>query len=605
MTSRPISDYAILSDWHSAALVSGSGSVDWLCVPRFDAPSIFAELLDPGGGCWSIRPAGEYDVDRSYRPGTLVLSTRFTTPTAVLTVSDALVLDPAQAGHGLGRLAPHVLVRVVSADHGTTDLEVEFGPRPEYARVRPRLRVVPGGIAAVGGGCGLALSGPPPTEVSTGWARWRHTLRAGETIAFALHYADGWADLPRLWSQGEIERCLADTVLSWETWSAAHSSYAGPWPELVGVSARVLRGLTYADTSATVAAATTSLPPSRSSAANWDYRYSWVRDAAQTLDALSAEGCSIYAERLLGWLLGVAGTSEGPGLGTQAVYGVGGELDVFERELGHLAGWRGNGSVRVGNAGTGIGQPATCGEVLDAVCRLAGQLEPFDLETCELLATLADGAALRWADPDHGRWDDRGPPRHYLYSKLMSWVALDRAIRLAASIGRPDRVPDWTATRGQIRAEILERGWSHRLGAYAQALDSDVLDASALLLTLTGFLPVTDPRMWATIERVATDLSAPCGLLYRFEQAAATGRLEPTFLLCSYWLVQCLALAGQTARARDLFERATAYANDVGLLSEAADPLTGDLLGNFPQAMSHVGLINAAVGIAAAEGVLL
>lgn len=242
--------------------------------------------------------------------------------------------------------------------------------------------------------------------------------------------------------------------------------------------------------------------------------------------------------------------------------------------------------------------------MLDAVCRLTDRVEPFDRETCELLAALADAAAAHWADPDHGRWDDRGPAQHYLYAKLMSWVALDRAIQLAASIDRPHRVAEWTASRDAIRAAILERGWSRQLGAYAQAFESDVLDASALLLVLVGFLPATAPRMWATVERVAVDLAAPCGLLYRYEQATGV-RPEPTFLLCSYWLVQCLALAGQLDRARDIFERATAYANDVGLLSEEADPFSGDLLGNFPQAMSHVGLINAAVGIGVAERRLL
>jgi GH15 family glucan-1,4-alpha-glucosidase len=595
---RSIADYGFLSDCHSAALVSGEGSVDWLCFPRFDSPAIFARLLDPEAGHWSMHPSGEFDVRRRYHDGTLVLETQFATPTGMVMLTDALIFDADEQGHDIGSGAPHVLVREVEAVQGSMEMEAEFCPRPEYGLVHPRLIAVDGGVVSRGGADVLVLSGPEPTEIEAGLARWRMVLAKGDRLVFALAHSRRDQPRPQHWSAKYSRRRLDDTTKAWQSWSALHQGYVGPAQDLVHHSGRVLRGLTYQPTGAIIAAPTTSLPEDAGGSRNWDYRHGWIRDASFTMDALWVAACPEQADAFMHWIIDTAGSLLSPRHGLQIVYGVGGEHDLSERELPHLSGWRESRPVRVGNGAWNQVQIDVFGELLGAVARVQEQFGPPSPATRDFLTEVADAAIRAWGEPDAGMWEQRTAPRHHVYSKLMCWVALDRAVQLAEWLGRPERAMDWAASRDEVRDAILEHGWNEELGSFTQCFGGDTLDASSLMLALTGFLAVDEPRMAATIERVASDLAAPCGLLYRYSDDVIEGG-EGAFLLCTYWLVECLAGGAQRDRAVELFERTTAYANDLGLLSEQADPATGELMGNFPQASSHVGLINAAWALAA------
>jgi GH15 family glucan-1,4-alpha-glucosidase len=366
-------------------------------------------------------------------------------------------------------------------------------------------------------------------------------------------------------------------------------------------SGRVLQALTYQPTGAIVAAPTTSLPEVVGGERNWDYRYAWIRDASFTLDALWVAACPDEAEKFFSWMAKAASSKLRADADLQIMFRIHGGEDLTERVLGHLPGWRDSRPVRVGNGAWNQRQLDVYGELLAAAERLADQLGDLDEESKGFLTSVADIAAKRWTEQDHGIWEVRDEPRDFLYSKLMCWVALDRAIRIADLIGAADRTDRWTTTRDEIRQAILERGWSDRAGAFAQSFGSDQLDASNLMLAIVGFLPPDDPRMLATIEAVERDLTDDRGLVYRYRADDGLPGEEGTFLLCTFWLAHALALAGKLDRARVTFERAVAYANDVGLLSEEVDEPTGELLGNFPQAFSHIGLINAAWAIAEAE----
>ena len=597
MSHLPIAEYALLSDCKSAALVSRDGSVDWVCFPRFDSPSVFGRLLDARAGHWSIRPTADAEVTRRYVDETMLLETTFQTSGGTVVLVDALAVGRNERGHELGADAPSVLLRQVTCVDGDVELDLSYAPRPEYGLVYPILTPEDGGVTGRGGAAVLALSSPVPVEVDDFTARARFTVRAGETLAFAVGHATTSDPPPRLWSQDEIGERLDDTSMAWRTWSGLHQRYEGPWQDLVHHSGRVLCALTYYPTGAICAAVTTSLPETPGGSRNWDYRYAWVRDASFTLQALWVAACPDEADKFFEFMASAAASQVGRGNDLQIMFGIGGERDLTERELPHLTGWRDSAPVRVGNDAWSQRQLDVYGELLDAACRLPDQLERLSPATKEFLADLADMAAARWRERDQGIWEIRGEPRDFLYSKLMCWVALDRAIALAEILGAEDRVDAWEQTRAEVRDAILTEGWNEKVGAFTQSFGSQDLDASNLMMSIVGFLPADDPRMLATIDAIAAQLTDDRGLVYRYLAHDGLEGEEGSFLLCTFWLAHALALAGQVDRARATFEKASAYANDVGLLAEEVDPGTGELLGNFPQAFSHIGLVNAAWAI--------
>jgi GH15 family glucan-1,4-alpha-glucosidase len=624
MSTVPIADYALLSDRHSAALVSRHGSIDWLCFPRFDSPAIFGRLLGEDAGHWSIRATGTTEVTRRYLDRTMVLETTLRTPTGSVAIAEALAMGRGNRGHELGKGAPHTLLRRVTCIEGQVDLSLEYVPRPEYGLVHPLFDVLDGGVTAFGGADVLVLSSPVPLTVDQDRSivSGQFQLSQGDCAGFALHHrkrAEGGSD--RVWSQSEIGAWLQDTVSAWESWSELHQAYVGPWRDLVHHSGRVLQSLSFAPTGAICAAATTSLPEAVGGARNWDYRYAWVRDASFTIQALWVAACPDEANEFFDYVTSSAAGSLDHGGDLQIMFGVGGERDLTERELPHLEGWRQSSPVRIGNGAWEQRQLDVYGELLGAVYRLSDHLfdtasrsvgpmadtdrwgAPPDLRpaTRRFFVQLANTAARRWREKDQGIWEIRGEPRDFLYSKLMCWVALDRAVALSDQLGASDRTESWKQTQAQISEAILTRGWSDRANAFTQSFGSEELDASSLMLPLVGFLPADDPRALATINATEERLTDERGLVYRYRSHDGLGGDEGTFLLCTFWLAQALAGAGEAARARAVFERAAAFVNDVGLLAEEVDPTSGELLGNFPQAFSHIGLVNAAWAISEVE----
>jgi GH15 family glucan-1,4-alpha-glucosidase len=621
MTTTPIGDYALLSDRHSAVLVDRWGSVDWFCCPRFDSPSVLGRLLGEDAGHWTLRPANATNAARRYVDRTMVLETTYETPTGTATVLDALAMGEGNRGHALGRGAPHLLLRQVTCTRGEVDIEVEYAPRPEYGLVFPLLDVVEGGLLATGGADVLVLSSPIDLAVDADSAAGRFRLGEGQRVGFALHHQrrDGEGDA-RMWSQEAIGAVLDDTTEAWRSWSDLHQAYEGPWRDLVHHSGRVLQALSFQPTGAIVAAATTSLPEVVGGERNWDYRYAWVRDASFTIAALWVAACPDEANEFVEYVTASAAGSLDRGDDLQIMFGIGGEHDLSERELPHLTGWRASAPVRVGNGAWRQRQLDVYGELLAAVSRLSERLfspemlhtiTPADSDPWEareimpsaraFLISLADTAARRWHEKDHGIWEVRGEPRHFVYSKLMCWVALERAAAMASMLEAESRVDEWTSTRAEIERAILREGWSPRVNSFTQSFGSDDLDASNLMLPLVGFLPADDPRVLSTIDATEAQLTDERGLVYRYRSHDGLDGEEGTFLLCTFWLAEALAYTGQVERARSVFERAASYVNDVGLLAEEIDPSTGELLGNYPQAFSHIGLVNAAWAISEAE----
>jgi GH15 family glucan-1,4-alpha-glucosidase len=595
--SQPIANYGLLADCHSAALVDRGGAIDWLCFPRYDGDAVFARILDPEAGHWSLRPTGPFTSERRYLPGTLVVETVFTTDTGSVRLLDAMAFAEGQRGHDLGHDAPHELLRSVEGISGTVSLAMELAPRPQYGLIKPLVRLEDGGARTFGADP-LALSADVPLDVVDASIRASFAVAAGERVGFSMRWApperrQGADATPA----GHVAERIEDTAEAWRSWEAEHDIYDGPHRELVRLSSRVLKGLTYRPTGAIVAAPTTSLPETVGGERNWDYRFSWIRDSSLTIEALYIGACSDEAEEFVSFMTSSAGgrASEGS---LQIMYGIGGEHDLSERELPHLKGWRDSRPVRVGNGAWDQVQLDVYGELLNSLYLYRERLGDLHPEIQAFVADLADTAARRWMETDSGMWEMRGEPRHHLSSKVLCWTALDRAVQLAPQLGEYAKTAEWEAARDEIRDAVLERGWSEKRQAYAQSFDSDELDAAQLLMPILGFLPATDERMRSTIDAIADDLTED-GLVLRYRNDEGlnadglTGE-EGTFVICSFWLVSALAKAGEVERAAKLFDQLVGYANDLGLLAEEIDTANDEQLGNFPQAFSHIGLITAA-----------
>ena len=595
--SQPVANYGLLADCNSAALVDRDGSIDWLCMPRYDSDAVFARLLDPNAGHWSIRPTSEYTAERRYLPGTLVIETTFTTDSGQVRLTDAMAFADGQRGHDLGFDAPHELLRSVEGVSGRVELELELAPRPQYGLVMPLIRLEDGGARTFGAGR-ITVRSAAPLEVDGATMRASFTVDEGERRGFSVRWASAEdRSAPEPTAADAVAARIADTVEAWRSWEAEHDIYEGPHRELVRMSSRVLKGLSYRPTGAIVAAPTTSLPETVGGERNWDYRFSWIRDSSLTIEALYIGTCSDEAEEFVSFMTSSAGGRAGEG-SLQIMYGIGGEHDLSERELPHLRGWRESTPVRVGNGAWDQVQLDVYGELLNSLWLYREKLGDLHPEIQAFVADLADTAARRWMETDSGMWEMRGEPRHHLSSKVLCWTALDRAVKLAPQLGSYAKTEKWEAARDEIRAAILERGWSETKQAFAQSFDSDELDAAQLLMPILGFLPATDERMRSTIEAIASELTED-GLVLRYRNDEGlnadglTGE-EGTFVICSFWLVSCLAKAGELERAEALFEQLAGYANELGLLAEEIDTANGEQLGNFPQAFSHIGLITAA-----------
>src|SRR4051794_6168042 len=594
---QPIAAYGLLADCTSSALVDSDGSIDWLCMPHYDSPAVFARILDPDAGHWSIAPVGPSTARRRYLPGTLVVETTFTTPTGVVRLVDAMGFAEGQRGHDLGKDAPHEVLRLVEGVEGTVELQMECAPRPEYGLVRPLFRAEDRGGRTFGGPNQIAVSAGVPVQIEDSTMRARFTVAEGDRVGFALHWASVVSERPMPAAPELVAARIEDTIEGWRSWEDEHDIYDGPHRELVRLSARVLKGLTFRPTGAIVAAPTAALPEGVGGERNWDYRFSWIRDSSLTLEALYIGACPDEAEDFVSFMTSSAG-GRASGGSLQIMYGIRGEHDLSERHLDHLRGWRDSRPVRVGNGAWGQTQLDVYGELLNALHVYHERLGRLHPEIQAFGADLADTAARRWREPDAGIWEMRGDPLHHLSSKVLCWTALDRAVKIAPKLGRHANLEAWVAERDRIRDAILERGWSEAKQAYAQSFDSDDLDAAALLMVTYGFLPATDPRMRSTIEAVARELTEDGMVLrYRNQQGLNADGLsgeEGTFAVCTFWLVSALAKAGEVERAEALFEQLVGHANDLGLLGEEIDTATGEQLGNFPQAYSHIGFITAA-----------
>ena len=597
----PIGDYAMLSDAHTAALVSRAGSVDWLCLPRFDSPAVFARLLDAkSGGHFEIVVPEATTVRRRYLPGTLILETVFETATSRATLVDFLTVHPHATPEAP---AEHVirerLVRVLTCDRGTVRFRLACAPRFDYGTIVPHLALAtPRFGTAHGGADGISLTTSTSLEIRDQAFVAEGVLGQGEPLFAVLRDDARYVPAAQVITHAQIGRWLSAARRYGEDW-AQHCTYDGPDRERVVRSALVLKGLTYEPSGAVIAAPTTSLPERTGGGLNWDYRYAWPRDASYVLSALYALGYSEEAQAFLHWL---DWTAVGRARDLQIVYGVGGERRLTESEIPELDGYRGSRPVRIGNAAARQFQLDVYGEILDAVLMGYERGHAFPPERWRFLTRVADFVAEHWGEPDDGIWESRGGRRHHVHSKVMCWVALDRALRIAAIRGLPCDGARWTAAREAVHADVLSRGWNAARGSFVQTYDGDELDAANLVIPIVGFLPPSDARVRATVEAIRRELSSPEGFVYRNTMHGPLGS-EGTFTVCTFWLVEALVLTGDVAGARALFDRVSARANDVGLFAEQIEAGTGAALGNFPQALSHIGHILAAVRLRRAEAV--
>ena len=593
----PIGAHALIGDGRSAALVADDGSLDWLCWPRFDSPSLFASLLDTDhGGSFRIRPVDAFRSRQRYLPDTNVLETVFSTPRGEVVLRDLMtVASEEDKRHAL--MAEHEVLREVTCQSGEVELEIAFEPRPDYGREAAHLEQRGGlGIWCRCGRGALVLLSDVPLHVAPDRrsAGNRIHLQAGERRMLSLSYGeDAPAVIPPLGVAANAR--IARSVRWWREW-AQRCTYDGPFRDAVIRSALALKLMVFAPSGAVIAAPTTSLPERIGGERNWDYRYCWLRDAAFTLRALLDLGYDEEATAYVGWLLHATRLTW-PEL--HVLYGVFGEAHVPERELAHLAGYAGSRPVRVGNDAHGQLQLDVYGEVLDAVARFARRGGRFDRDTVRFLNGLGRTVCAQWREPDEGIWEGRSGRAHHTHSKVLCWVALDRLIELHETRGMEVDAEEFRRERDAIRAEIERRGYNPRIGSYTRVFDGDDLDASLLTVPLYGYIDAAHPRMATTCTRIHEVLGRG-ELIYRYLEGTDDGLPsgEGAFGVCSFWAVECRARGGDVDGATRAFERLLEHANDVGLFAEEIDPDTGAALGNMPQAFTHVGLINAALTLA-------
>jgi alpha,alpha-trehalase len=604
----PIADYAFISNCHTGALVAPDGAIDWLCVPRFDSPSVFGSLLDRGAGTFELAPFGiNHPTAREYEPGTNVLATTWKTPNGWILVRTALTMGPNDHEDAITPHtrppadddADHMLVRTVECLEGSVEVELICEPVFGYGREPATWTLVDGSrhtADATGAGQTIRLQTDLALGIEGSRVRARHVLQPGERAYCALSWAEQLA-VPA--DADEAQQRLALTTRFWRSWLNRARIPDHRWRDPIQRSALAVKGLTYMPTGATVAALTTSLPETPGGERNWDYRYTWIRDSTFTLQALHYLNLDWEADEFMQFVADVEPNDDG---GLQIMYGIDGRRDLTESTRDDLSGYAGARPVRIGNGAFDQRQNDVFGAALDSILlhtrrseRLPGRLWP-------IIRSQAECATGVWREPDQGIWEARGQPQHYVSSKLMCWVALDRAAKLAEIRGDPELQATWQETAEEIRADILEHGVSER-GVLRQHYETEALDASLLLAALFGFLPADDERLHKSVLAVADELTQD-GFVLRYRTEDTDDGLsgeEGTFLICSFWLVSALAIVGEKQRAHDLMERLLRIASPLGLFAEEFDVKTGRHLGNFPQAFSHLALVEAAGRIILAE----
>ena len=579
-----IEDYAVLGDLGTAALVGIDGSVDWLCLPRFDSPACFAALLGtPDHGRWLLAPDGQYAVARRYLPDSFVLETTYTTAEGVVQVLDAM---PAADGRA-------DVVRQVNGLRGSVRMRHEWVVRFGYGKVRPWVhRIVDHhgnpALHAVAGPDMLVLRGSRLPTANEGRHEDLFDIGAGEQLHWSTTWFASWQQVPH---PLEVPVCLDDTARDWRRW-AAMAEHDGPYHEPLVRSLLVLRVLTHAETGGIVAAVTTSLPEEFGGSRNWDYRYCWLRDAALTLHSLVTAGFRDEAQAWQWWLLrAVAGDPED----IQIMYGVDGGRELPERELTHLPGYEGSLPVRVGNAAVDQRQTDVLGEVMMALEAARDAGLDGDGMAWALQRVLVDELARHWDQPDNGIWEIRGQPQHFTHSRVMVWAAFDRAVRAVEQYGLAGPVEDWRRLRDTVHAEVLKKGYDEQLGSFVQYYGAKHTDAALLQIPISGFLPYDDPRVVGTVRAIERELGHD-GLLLRYRTDVGVDGLPPgehPFLACSFWLAQVHACSGRLEQAATLLDRLCALGGPLGLLAEEYDPLAQRMAGNYPQALSHLALVAA------------
>ncbi|HEY3728825.1 MAG TPA: glycoside hydrolase family 15 protein [Solirubrobacteraceae bacterium] len=605
----PIADYAFLSDCHTGALVAPDGSIDWLCVPRFDAPSVFGTLLDREAGAFRLAPFGTtVPAARYYEPGTNVLITTWKTSQGWVAVRDALTLGPTSHEDTItphtrppaDEDADHMLVRTVTCLEGEVEMELVCEPAFDYGRTPAEWTLADDSRHAAdasGAGQTIRLRTDLPLGIEGSRIRARHTLRAGAQAYTALSWGE---DLSGPTDVDAANRRLDATVRFWRRWlDRGRFAFDHRWREAIHRSALTIKGLTYMPTGATVAALTTSLPETPGGERNWDYRYTWMRDTTFTLQALHLLGLDWEADEFMQFVADIEPNSDGA---LQIMYGIDGRRDLTESLREDLSGYAGARPVRIGNGAFDQRQNDVYGAVLDSILKHTVHSQRLPRRLWPLVQSQAECATKSWREPDQGIWEARGKPQHYVSSKLMSWVALDRAAQLAAIRGDRELQASWQATAEEIHADILAHGIGAD-GVLHQHYDTDALDASTLLAAMFGFLPGNDERLHASVLAIADDLTENGFVLrYRTDETddGLSGK-EGTFLICSFWLVSALSIVGEGQRAHDLMERLLRVASPLGLYAEEFDADTGRHLGNFPQAFSHLALIEASARIILAE----
>lgn len=597
---KKISDYGVIGNLCTIALVGNDGSIDWLCLPYLDSPSVFGTLLDNfRGGRFSLAPQGEWDSVQSYLPQTNILTTHFRTRTGIIRLTDFM---PVAVDREIPQETAPALYRLVEAEKGSVELRLVFEPRFDYARTPTSLETGTCSILAQGGQEAITLSFSQKwrsVEVAEDRVTATWQLTAGDSIRFHLYYGKG--ELCEL-DPEQADRAFQETKAFWQDWlkttETGRTMSFGPFQNMVERSALVLKLLSFQPTGTIAAAATTSLPEEIGGVRNWDYRFSWLRDTAFTLKALFNLGHLTEMSGYLRWLKGLIQRCGAENL--KIMYGLRGEEELPEKELAHWDGYKGSRPVRLGNAAAQQRQLDIYGEIMDAALKLSDYVGKIDRELWTSLARICDYVVEHWQEQDQGIWEVRCGPYDFVYSKVMCWVALDRGLTIARRYGFPGRLREWQKTKGLIKEEVLSRGYNETRGSFRQHYDTDALDASNLLLPLVGFLPFDDPRIVTTINNIQQELGRD-GLLLRYAEPDGLPGGEGAFLLCSFWLVDCLVGLNRLEEAETLLRRLERAANHLGLFSEEYDLTWREALGNYPQAFTHIGYINSVVTLQQAK----